>query len=256
MIGVLCNERERAAAAEFFELFKTPWEFYQAGRQYDVVLADNLDIGVAVARLVIVFASDPIKIDHGIKTMNCTDRSGRILRYGNWEYPIHGRLLGFSAKQGNFIKIENSELAAGVEISAGHPRILRIGYDLFDEVNTILASGQSANFAAFPTIDLHIKLLRNWISEAGLPLVEIPPVPYPHKFFVCLTHDVDFAGIRNHLFDHTLWGFIYRATLGSVLRLLKKKMKLRNVLRNWMAVISLPLVFIGLKKTVYFFQIV
>jgi hypothetical protein len=38
MIGVLSAPSEHPAVREFFELFKTPWEFYARDRTYDVVL--------------------------------------------------------------------------------------------------------------------------------------------------------------------------------------------------------------------------
>ena len=41
MIGVVAGEPEHAAVAEFFELFKTPWEFCRPGKRYDVLLCSN-----------------------------------------------------------------------------------------------------------------------------------------------------------------------------------------------------------------------
>ena len=37
MIGVLANDGDMPWVAEFFELFKTPWERVVRGRHYDVV---------------------------------------------------------------------------------------------------------------------------------------------------------------------------------------------------------------------------
>ena len=39
VIGVISRPDQRPVVEEFFELFKTPWEFYQPGRTYDVVVA-------------------------------------------------------------------------------------------------------------------------------------------------------------------------------------------------------------------------
>ena len=41
MIGVIANPSERPIVSEFFELFKTPWEFYQSDRHYDVLLSSG-----------------------------------------------------------------------------------------------------------------------------------------------------------------------------------------------------------------------
>src|SRR5262245_30179578 len=38
MIGVACSPSEEPVVREFFELFKTPWEFYRSGRPYRVIL--------------------------------------------------------------------------------------------------------------------------------------------------------------------------------------------------------------------------
>ena len=38
MIGVIADSAEQNVVREFFELFKTPWEFYRRDRQYDVLL--------------------------------------------------------------------------------------------------------------------------------------------------------------------------------------------------------------------------
>jgi len=39
MIGVIPKVGEAAVVEEFFHLFKTPWELFQEGRTYDVVIA-------------------------------------------------------------------------------------------------------------------------------------------------------------------------------------------------------------------------
>ena len=38
MLGVVADSAEQHVVQEFFELFKTPWEFYRADRQYEVLL--------------------------------------------------------------------------------------------------------------------------------------------------------------------------------------------------------------------------
>lgn len=39
VIGVLCAHDEGEIAREFFELFKTPWEFVEAEKRYGAVVA-------------------------------------------------------------------------------------------------------------------------------------------------------------------------------------------------------------------------
>ena len=38
MIGVISKDGQKWAVEEFFELFKTPWEYYRDGRMYDVIV--------------------------------------------------------------------------------------------------------------------------------------------------------------------------------------------------------------------------
>ena len=125
-------------------------------------------------------------------------------------------------------------------------RVIRCGYDLLAEVEFLLTEGQPAEHAATPTLDLHIALLRAWLIEAGVELVELAPTPPGCGLLATLTHDIDFHGIRRHRRDRTLVGFLYRATIGSAIELIRGRGSVRRLLRNWCAVLSLPLVHVGL----------
>jgi len=57
MIGVLAKPGQAAFVAEFFELFKTPWEFCEEGRAYDVVIATTDEIPEVDARLLVLYGS-------------------------------------------------------------------------------------------------------------------------------------------------------------------------------------------------------
>ena len=126
----------------------------------------------------------------------------------------------------------------------------RIGFDLFREVEHLLRSGQPPQHAPMPTLDIHIQLLRDCILSAGIPLVEIPPFPPGYRFIACLTHDVDFVGIRRHKFDLTMFGFIYRALFGSLASVLTGSLSWKKALANWAAVASLPGIYLGIQKDV------
>ena len=99
---------------------------------------------------------------------------------------------------------------------SGERVLARIGYDLFGEVRTLLTVGQPPANADMPALELHIAFLRDLITGCGVPLVEIPPVPDGYRFIACLTHDVDHPSIRQHKWDHTVFGFLYRAVFGSL----------------------------------------
>ena len=53
MIGVAVQANERVIAAEFFELFKTPWEFCRSGGRYDVVLCTSENYRLRRAEVVV-----------------------------------------------------------------------------------------------------------------------------------------------------------------------------------------------------------
>ena len=52
------------------------------------------------------------------------------------------------------------------------------------------------------------------LSQSGVPFLEVRPRPYGCDFVCCLTHDVDFFGIRRHVFDWTLGGFLSTSVAG------------------------------------------
>jgi hypothetical protein len=95
---------------------------------------------------------------------------------------------------------------------------------------------------------MHLALLREWITRAGLPLVEIPPVPDGYNFMTCLTHDVDHPILRNHWCDATMLGFLFRSSVGSLVEVCQGKQPVDYLLQNWGAVGRLPFVYAGLAK--------
>ncbi|HEU5450517.1 MAG TPA: hypothetical protein VFU76_00950, partial [Terriglobales bacterium] len=64
MIGVVANPSEHAILREFFQLFKTPWEFYRRGVNYDVLLAiGDEQLPSEGAALVILYAGQKLRWD-------------------------------------------------------------------------------------------------------------------------------------------------------------------------------------------------
>src|SRR5580704_7450068 len=63
MIGVIAKPENREVVQEFFELFKTPWEFYRQSENYDVVLCCGEDPGKAVGKLVLVYFAEKNQFD-------------------------------------------------------------------------------------------------------------------------------------------------------------------------------------------------
>lgn len=250
MIGVIANSSEYAVICEFFELFKTPWEFYRRGLQYDVLLcAGNGSFDDSGAKLVLVYAGESLVYDAKEKIqITSQKRDSSILNYKGTRLPIYGDSVTFRGKNTGLLGDEISQQPA-ITLNQTTDRVnVRVGYNLFDEVRTLLTKGQPTANANIPTLDLHITLLRDLIISSGVRLIEIPPVPDGYQFIACLTHDVDHPLLRQHKFDHTFFGFLYRATIGSLSNVFRGRASLRNLLTNWVAAFKLPFVHFGLAK--------
>jgi hypothetical protein len=248
MIGVIAESSEHDVVGEFFELFKTPWEFYRSGRDYEVVLcAGDLEIPENNARAVLIYAGQKLRVDLEVKIQAASGTSGCILSYNGIRIPVYGDIATF--ENGTSVLVdEESHQPAICWRRCGEQTVTRIGYDLFREIRVLLTLGQPAANAAMPAVDLHIALLRDLIFTSGVRLVEIPPVPEGYRFIACLTHDVDHPSIRQHKWDHTMFGFLYRAVFGSLVNLFRGRIPVRNLLTNWAAVLKLPLVYMGFAK--------
>jgi hypothetical protein len=248
VIGVVFDESRRPIVAEFFELFKTPWEPYASDKAYDVLLVCGRDpLPPADAKLAVVFGAGGRREDHqfGIRSIGPCDSRVEV---GAVQLPIYGECVGFRASAGEDDRDDDARATVVLERSVPPNHVVRCGYDLFAEVEHLLSSGQPTENAHVPTLDLHIDLLRRWITDAGVPLVEVPPTPAGYDFIVCLTHDIDFLDLKRHGIDRTALGFLYRATAGSVKDLFARRASVRRVLRNWRAAVSWPLVHLGFAR--------
>jgi hypothetical protein len=248
MIGVVTNGDEHSTVVEFFELFKTPWEFCRPGIQYDVLLCSNSMVPENDARLLLLYGSQPqgFERDRGIKTQSACGLE--FVSFHGEQIPIYGNCLLFDDQVKKVFLCKETNSAAAILTASGSQAVVRLGFDLFHEVHHLLTKGQPAEVAGIPTLDLHVSLLRELIVSHGVTLVEIPPVPAGHRFIVSLTHDVDHPRVRQHLCDHTMFGFLYRAFIGSVIDFCRGRRSLRQVATNWKAAFSLPLVFAGIVK--------
>lgn len=248
MIGVIPKPGQVGVAEEFFELFKTPWELYRPEQTYEVVIATTDDVPEIVTKLLLICGSTRKNIDVRMGFALSQRYAGATLNAEQTALPIYGEVLTFSDNSKGTACLKANSEAAGLRICSGDSTVMRLGYDLFDEVGFLLSAGQPVKYAHIPTLDFHIGILRNWILAEGVPLLEIPPAPAGHSFAVCLTHDIDFAGIRNHKFDHSMWGFVYRATLGSLRNFFLGRISVGRLLKSWRALASLPFVYLGWAK--------
>src|SRR6185436_11097222 len=245
MIGVAMDPADLQTAEEFFELFKTPWERAVPKRKYRVVLSTNGCIENLEADLFLVYGSGETAVDRAAG-IRLDQRQGPVdLAWEESTFPVYGRLAAFDAGTAAHT-LRSGQEAVDYRDRVGTCRVWRIGYDLFEEIRHLLTNGQPSRQAPTPTIELHIALLRHVLLESGVPFVEIPPRPDGYDFICCLTHDVDFFGIRRHKFDRTLAGFVGRASLKTLADLVRGRRPLGQAARNWVALLSLPLVFLKL----------
>jgi len=242
VIGVVAAPSELAAAQELFELFKTPWEQAVPGRKYRVILASDAACSQYDADVVIVYSSIVRDVDAHLVAKRI-DGPAEI-QCGGSVFPVYGRLLLFSGT--GTVDATHSGLPVECESRRRGQTIRWVGYDLFQETGHLLSEGQPAEQALNPTLELHIALLRSILIDAGVSFVEVPPRPYGYDFICCLTHDLDFFGIRRHSFDCTMVGFLYRSTVGTLVDLIRGRRSFDEAVRNWTAFVRLPFVFLGL----------
>ena len=253
MIGVIAHSSEYPVVREFFQLFKTPWEFYSSDRQYDVlVCACDQEFPKDKAKLVLIYGGRRLRFDTEEKIEIASQGSGRrMLLYKGSRIPIYGDHVTFRGITSALVDEQSRRPLLCLYQSCGRV-VGRLGFALFAEIRTLLTVGQPVSNADIPTLELHIALLRDLIVESGIPLVEIPPVPVGYRFLACLTHDVDHASLRKHKFDHTMFGFLYRAIIGSVIRVFQGRLPVRGLLSNWTAAFKLPFVHLGFTKDLWY----
>ena len=246
MIGVVANERRLKIAEEFFQLFKTPWEQFVAGHDYDVILSTGPVPASCEGDVILCFASEPVEADARSGFPPRGRSKNRIVRLKGKEFPVYGEVAIWTPASGTSGEICDEQAAVGWERSLDGLKHARFGYDLFDEIEFLLTKGQPPQYAGYATLDLHIEVLRTLILEAGVPVLEIPPVPAGCEFISCLTHDIDFVSLRHHRFDRAMCGFFYRATLGTLLDVLQGRCSAGKLAKNVAAVLKWPLVQLGL----------
>lgn len=249
MIGVIADSAEHSVVREFFELFKTPWEFYKSNRQYDVLLCSgDGEFDESTAKLVLIYASRNLAFDVVKKIEIASRTSNRVLLYNGDRIPLYGESVTFCEGQPDLLMDEEFRHAAMHQHQSSGRVVARIGYDLFSEIRILLTSGQPAVYANIPALDLHIALLRDLIVANDVPLIEVPPIPDGYRFITCLTHDVDHPSIHCHKWDHTMVGFLYRAVLGALINFFRSRITARDLFANWAAALRLPFVYMGLSK--------
>jgi len=240
MIGVIADAADLRVVAEFFELFKTRWEVYRSGTNYEVVLTSQPGAEGVGQRLTVRYGGRPREADDRPDSFPASaDPGGRLVFHEGDSLPLYGESLHWGPQE--------APRLVRVQVRDGRT-IARVGYDLFTEVRWLLTRGQPIEHAAIPTLELHIELLRRLIADSGASCPEVRPVPEGYRFIAVLTHDVDHPALRLHRCDRTVLGFLTRALLGSLVKVLQGHESGGYLVRNWAAALKLPLVQVGLAR--------
>jgi hypothetical protein len=244
MIGVHAPDSDPRIVAEFFELFKTPWEMAVKGRLYEAVVGTDEGAVAFEAPAYFLYCGRQTRSDR--ETVSPGNAAGTMLWHEE-SLPIFGGLVTAHGSTTIAPATSGSRPVVWNDV-VGATRVTRIGYDLFHETGHILRHGQPVEWARVPTLDLHVDILRGLLSASRVSFVEVPPRPADADFICCLTHDVDFFGIRRHRADKTLAGFVTRATVGGLRDLARRRRTVTEVGTNLRAAVTLPLVWAGLKR--------
>ena len=245
MIGVDVHPAEEASAREFFELLKTPWEFYSAGKTYEVILSSRETAPAETAPLILHFWAGSASTAPNRSSASHPTAPGSLLSHAGKPLPIYGPCATFATGDSNLLSDSVTGAPALVARREPNQTFVQVGYRLFHEVEFLLREGQPAANARYPTLERHIAFVRDVITRAETPLLEIPPVPASAPFMVCLTHDIDHPVMRRHRWDHTMAGFIGRAAFAAPLNWLRQRISFADLLRQWAGVTRLPLVYLG-----------
>jgi len=249
VIGIISEDTDGFAVREFFQLFKTQWEKYVPGRSYDLVISTAGEIPPGLnSGVIAIYSSTKSLIDSEIGTHVRGSKQGVWPEFQGVKFPLYGKVSVFESAERPLLHSNGQNDILAFEVTRASNLIVRVGYDLFAEVAFLLSKGQPAENAHIPTLEFHIAFLRSIMVGAEIPFVEILSSPSGYEFVVCLTHDVDFTGIREHKFDSTMWGFLYRALVSSFVNALKGREPWSKCWNNWIAALSLPLVHLGWKE--------
>jgi hypothetical protein len=243
MIGVHVSEHLRPFAQEFFELFKTPWEFYSSNRGYDAVICCGVERSSYDTPLLLIYS--------GTGTLNdCQELRGGKVGAAFFAYD-RDRIPIYTSKSRSLDGSVTFEIGPGKTRSGDSMTTIRIDYNLFLEVAFLLNCGQPVNYASIPSVELHIHVLRDLLIQHTAYLIEVPSSPAGCSMIACLTHDVDHPSIRKQFWWPTLFGFLYRSTIGSVIEVCRGRKTLAQLATNLRATLSLPFIYAGLMKDIW-----
>ena len=169
MIGVIADPTDQDVVREFFELFKTPWEFYRRDGRYELLLCAGDSQFDRTAKFVLFYAGRKMHFDDEQKLQTGRQRKNScILSYQGNRIPIYGGTITFPEKRSGLLTDEDSQECTAYLDRSRESMVARIGYNLFGEVRTLLTAGQPPANAFIPALELYIAFLRDLITGCGV----------------------------------------------------------------------------------------
>ena len=170
VIGVIAKADETPEVEEFFELFKTPWELYRPGRSVRCGYYHCGRHSGSQTRDCLSFTAPTIKSSMqsiGIRRI-CAARtfSPEVIR--RFYFPFTGDGLHIRRRS-----VPRHPVLQRTSVRQAYSVVSRIapwcglGMICFKRSSFLLSAGQPLEYAHIPTLDIHIRMLRNWILNAG-----------------------------------------------------------------------------------------
>lgn len=113
MIGILCEDSEKDIVREFFELFKTPWEFCAQDCSYEIVISTRDEIPDINSGVVVVYGSEEKNFDSAENIAACSRHKNVSVDFDGIQLPIYGDVLSFQGPGKSLIKIAKGIMATG-----------------------------------------------------------------------------------------------------------------------------------------------
>lgn len=203
MVYVNCTDSDVPLVAELFRLFDVSWSRTNSSKSEKVMIS----FGETDA---IKEAIPKIQYDrHRSFTGNHIPAGKEVkrLQFSNVVVPIYCGARKIDAI-GEVVATTEDGFAIAKCIKTKESISVIFGYDLLAELHFLLTIGQPVEYAAIPTLDLHIDLLKNALSYISRDHSAVKNHT-PHKLLI-LTHDVDIPFLRPHLFDTVFAGILAR----------------------------------------------
>ena len=141
MIGVMAPAAQRRVIGEFFNLFKTPWEFHRAGTDYDVLICSDSHPADNSAPLVLIYGWKEGSFDSETGVRLRPQFGMSVLSFEEDLIPIYRNCSILSGPGRPILRTEDGE-SAGLEFASTDRVCIRLGFDLFAEIEHLLGRGQ------------------------------------------------------------------------------------------------------------------